>query len=294
MRVFVTGATGFIGSAIVQDLRAAGHEVLGMVRSDEGAAKLAALGVPAHWGELTDTGSLVAGAKACDGTIHTAFIHDFSRFAENIEVDRLAVQALVGALEGSGKPLAIASGTALAPLGQIATEQQAPRADAHRADAEAMVMQAAGAGVRGSIVRLAPTVHGAGDHGFVPMLIDVARRTGVAAYVGEGANRWPAVHRLDAARLFRLAVEQAPPGTRLHAAAEAGVPMRAIAETIADGLGMPARSLSGADAAAHFGWMAFFVGMDNPTSSAFTRELLGWAPEGPELLADLRAAGYFA
>jgi nucleoside-diphosphate-sugar epimerase len=294
MRVFVTGSTGFIGSATVNELLAAGHEVLGLVRSDEGAAKLAALGVPAHRGDLTDLGSLVAGAQACDGVIHTGFIHDFSRFAENIEVDRLAVQALVGALEGTGKPLAIASGTALAPLGQVAVEQQAPRADAHRADAEAMVMAAAGHGVRGSIVRLSPTVHGAGDHGFVPMLIGIARRTGVAAYVGDGANRWPAVHRLDAAKLFRLAVEQAPAGTRLHAAAEAGVPMRTIAETIGAGLGIPVHGLSRDEAAAHFGWMAFFVGMDNPTSSTFTRELLGWQPTGPELLADLRDAGYFA
>ncbi len=211
MRVFVTGSTGFIGSATVKELLAAGHEVLGLVRSDAGGASLVALGVPAHRGDLTDVGSLVAGAKACDGVTHTAFIHDFSRFAANIEVDRLAVQALVGALEGSGKPLAIASGTALAPLGQIAVEQQAPRADAHRADAEATVMAAAGRGVRGSIVRVSPTVHGAGEHGFVPMLIDLARRTGVAAYVGDGATRWPAVHRLDAARLFRLALEQAPP-----------------------------------------------------------------------------------
>jgi nucleoside-diphosphate-sugar epimerase len=293
MRVFVTGATGFIGSAIVPELRAAGHTVLGFARSDAAAETLARLGVEVQRGVLTDTDSLVAGARVCEGVIHTAFIHDFSRFEENVEIDRLAVEALAGALEGSGRPLVITSGTALVAAGRMITEHDPARPGAHRAASEELVLAAAARGVRGSVVRLPPSVHGAGDHGFVPMLIDLARRTGVAAFVGEGANRWPAVHRLDAARLFRLALEHAAPGTRLHAVAEEGVPMRAIAETIAAGLGVPARGLTEAEAAAHFGWMARFVGLDNPSSSAITRETFGWQPEGPELLADVRASGYF-
>ena len=294
MRVFVTGATGFIGSAIVNDLLAAGHEVLGLARNDANAASLAALGVPAHRGDLTDPDSLTEGARSCDGVIHTAFIHDFSRFAEVIETDRRAVEALAGALEGSGKPLVVTSGTVLLAPGRLGTEQDAPRPDAHRIDAERITMEAAGRGVRSSIVRPPPTVHGAGEQGFVPMLIALARSTGVAAYVGDGANLWPAVHRLDIARLYRLALERAAPGTRLHGVAEEGVPMRAIAETIGQGLGIPVRGLTREEAAAHFGWMAPFVGMDNPTSSAITRSTMGWQPTGPELLADMRDGGYFA
>jgi nucleoside-diphosphate-sugar epimerase len=293
MRVFVTGATGFIGSAIVGELLAAGHEVLGLVRSDASADTLARLGVGAHRGELSDTDSLVAGARACEGVIHTAFIHDFSQFDANVEIDRRAVAALAGALEGSGKPLVITSGTALLAPGHTGTEQDAPRPGAPRAASEAIVLAAAGRGVRGSIVRLPPSVHGAGDHGFVPALIGIARRTGVAAFVGDGANRWPAVHRLDAARLFWLALEQAAPGARLHGAAEDGIPMRAIAEAIGAGLGVPVRSLTEDEAATHFDWMARFVAIDNPTSSALTRSSLGWNPREPELLTDMRDSGYF-
>jgi nucleoside-diphosphate-sugar epimerase len=294
MRVFVTGATGFIGSAIVPELLAAGHEVLGLARNDTAANSLARAGVPVHRGELSDTESLVAGARACDGVIHTAFIHDFSQFEANVEIDRRAVEALVGALAGSGKPLVITSGTMMVAHGRPATEHDAPVSVAvPRAASEAMVLTAAGRNVRGSVVRLSPTVHGAGDHGFVPRLIAIARTTGVAAYVAEGTNRWPAVHRLDAARLYRLALEKAAPGTRLHGVAEEGVPMRAIAETIGASLGVPVRSLTVDEAAAHFGFLARFVATDNPTSSAFTRTSLGWHPEGPELLMDIRENGYF-
>jgi nucleoside-diphosphate-sugar epimerase len=295
MRVFVTGATGFIGSAIVQELIGAGHRVLGLVRSDEAAGALARLGVEAHRGDLSDIDSLGAGARACEGVIHTAFIHDFTQFAANVETDRRAVEALAGALEGSGKPLVIASGTLMVSSGRPATEQDAPPSlDAPRAASEAMVLAASGRGVRGSVVRLPPTVHGAGDHGFVPRLIAAAREKGVSPYVGAGANRWPAVHRLDAARVFRLALESAEAGTRVHAVAEEGVPMRAIAEAIGAGLGVPVRSLTPDEAPAHFDFLAMFVGTDNPTSSALTRSALGWRPQWPDLLTDMRDNGYFA
>jgi len=296
MRVFVTGATGFIGSAVVHELLAAGHRVLGLARSDEAAATLAGLGVDVQRGELADTDSLAAGARACDGVIHTAFIHDFSTYEANAETDRRALDALARALEGTGKPLVATSATAVIASGGIGTELDAPMVEGHgriRGASEA-VLSAAEHGVRVSVVRLSPSVHGAGDHGFVPMLIGFARRTGFAAYVGDGANRWPAVHRLDAARLFRLALEKAPAGSRLHGAAEEGVAMRAIAETIGAGLGLPVRSLTKDEARAHFGWMANFVAIDNPVSSAITRETMGWRPEQPGLLTDMREAGYFS
>ena len=292
MRVFVTGATGFIGSATVQDLIAAGHQVLGLARSDESAAALARLGGEAHRGDLTDLDSLVAGARACDGVIHTAFIHDFSQFMANIETDRRAVEAMTGALEGSNKPIAIASGTLMVAQGRLATEADGSLdPTAGRAAAETMVRGSKG--VRGSVVRLPPTVHGAGDHGFVPRLIAAARENGVSPYVGDGANRWPAVHRLDAARVFRLAVERGASGA-LHAVGEEGVPMRAIAETIGAGLGVPVRSIPQEEAFAHFDFLAMFIATDNPTSSAVTRSTLGWTPQGPDLLTDMRENGYFS
>jgi nucleoside-diphosphate-sugar epimerase len=279
-------------------LVAAGHTVLGLARSEAAADTLARLGIEAHRGELTNTESLAAAARASDGVIHTAFNHDWSTPRDvAAETDRRAVEAMAGALEGSGKPLVVTSGTlmlATLAAGRIGTEEDAPASAAiPRAASELAVQAAAGRGVRASVVRLSPTVHGAGDHGFVPRLIDIARRTGFSAYVGDGANRWPAVHRLDAARLFRLALEKAAPGARLHGAAEEGVPMRSIAQTIGTGLGVPVRSLPADEAPAHFDWLAPFVAVDNPTSSAVTRKSLGWRPQEPELLVDMREGGYF-
>lgn len=294
MRVFVTGATGFVGSATVQELLKAGHQVLGLARNDANVAALAQAGVEAHRGELSDPESLAAGARACDGVAHLGFIHDFSQFAANIETDRRAVAAMAGALEGSGKPLVIASGTLMVAHARPATEQDGPLdPEAGRAASETIVLAAAGRGVRGSVVRLSPTVHGAGDHGFVPRLVAAAREHGVSPFVGDGETRWPAVHRLDAARLFRLALERAEPGSRLHAAAEEGIAMRAIAETIGEGLGVPVRSITAEEAPAHFGFLAALVAMDNPTSSAHTRQTLGWDPREAGLLSDMRESGYF-
>lgn len=296
MRVFVTGATGFIGQAIVRELIAAGHAALGLARSDTAVEAVARMGAQAHRGDLSNLESLTAAALACDGVIHTAFIHDFSAYAAAAETDRRAVAALADALEGSRKPFVSTSGTALLAPGRTCTEDDAPAPDsaaAPRAASEAMVIAAAGRGVRASVVRLPPSVHGTDDHGFVPALIEIARRTRISAFVAEGANRWPAVHRLDAARLYRLALEHAKPGSCLHGVAEEGVTMRAIAEVIGERLGVPIRSLSEQEASAHFDWMARFVAIDNPASSILTRDTLGWRPQHPDLLADLRHGSYF-
>ena len=297
MRVFVTGATGFIGSATVTELLAAGHQVLGLARNDAAAQTLERLGAEVHRGELADLDSLAAGARAADGVLHLAFIHDFHNYAESIEADRRAIQAMTRALEGSGKPFVGTSGTLLFGSGRAGTEADSLPTEGHvhpRAAAEALVLGAATRGVRASLVRLAPTVHGRGDHGFIPFIIQRARQNGVAAYVGDGSNRWPAVHRLDAARLFRLALDKAVPGSRFHGVAEEGIPMRAIAETIGRGLGVPARGLPPDQVAAHFDWMAGFVAIDNPSTSAITRESLDWRPDGPGLLNDLREGGYLS
>lgn len=295
MRVFVTGATGFIGSAVAADLLAAGHSVLGLARNAESDRKLERAGVEPHRGDLTDLDALAAGAWACDGVAHLAFIHDFSRFQENIEIDRRAAAAMTDALQGSGKPFVLTSGAAFVAPGRIATEDDEP-ADptSGRAATEVAVLAAADRGVRASIVRLAPSVHDEGDYGFVPALIGIARDKGFAAYVGDGANRWPAVHRRDAARLFRLALEKAEPGTRLHGVAEEGIAMREIATAIGNGLGLPVRGISPDEADAHFDWIATFAQLDSPTSSAITRSALGWTPQGKGLLADMTDSGYFA
>ena len=295
MRLFVTGATGFIGSAVVHELREAGHGVLGLARNDKAAETLSQRNVEVRQGDLGDLDSLAEAARSCDGVIHLAFDHDFSRFQENIEADRKAVRAMIDALHGSNKPLVIASGVLLAS-GRTGTEIDAAdlgEGGAGRGATEALVIGAAERGVRGVVMRLAPSVHGEGDFGFVPQLIARARETGVAAYVGDGANRWPAVHRLDAARLFRLAVEGAAPGTVLHAVAEEGIPMRAIMETISQQLGLPLRSIAAAGAPAQFTWMARFVQIDKPTSSLLTRRIMSWTPQQKGLLADMREAGYF-
>lgn len=292
MRTFVTGATGFIGAAVVEELIGAGHHVVGLARSDASADALTRMGAQVHQGDLSDTDSLADGARAADGVIHLAFIHDFSRYEENAETDRLATAALADAMAGSGKPLVVTSGTAVLAPGRVGLETDPPTAQT-RAKSE-LVLSVAERGVRVSVVRLPPTVHGAGDHAFVPALIDLARRTGVSGYIGEGANRWPAVHRRDAARLFRLALETGAPGSRFHGAAEEGIPVRAIAEAIGEGLGVPIRSIPADAASAHFDWLAGFVGMDAPASSAITRETLDWDPREPDLLTDMRTSGYFA
>ncbi len=280
MRVFVTGATGFIGSVIVQDLIRAGHKVLGLARSDAGAASLAAAGAEVHRGDIEDLDSLRKGAAASDGVIHTAFIHDFSRFLEVCEADRRAIEALGEALAGSERHMVVTSGTGLgtAVLGQPSTEDHFDRNHPNpRAASEVAVEAVADRGVSVSVVRL-PQVHNTEKQGLVTPAIAVAREKGVAAYVGDGLNRWPAVHVLDAAPVYRLALEKGTTRARYHAVAEEGVSAREIAEAIGRGLKIPAVSLSPEEAASHFGWMAFFAGIDMPASSALTQQRLGWRP----------------
>jgi nucleoside-diphosphate-sugar epimerase len=292
MRVFVTGATGFIGSAIVKELLGAGHQVLGLARSDAGATALAATGAEVHRGSLEDLDSLKRGAAAAEGVIHTAFIHDFSDFAANANTDTLAIEAMATTLAGSDKPLIVTSGTLGLPPGRTGTEDDSPGGAVPR-KSEAAGLAAAAQGVRAMVVRLAPSVHGDGDHAFVPALIKLAREKGFAIYVGEGKNRWPAVHRLDAALLYRLALEQGTAGARFHGVADEGIPIRQLAEVIGRRLKVPAVSKTAEEAAALLGFIGHVLAMDGPASNALTQARLGWQPTRPGLIQDLEQGRYF-
>jgi nucleoside-diphosphate-sugar epimerase len=288
MRVFLTGATGFIGSAIIPELINAGHTVLGLARSDAGAKSLTDAGIEVHRGELEDLDSLKSGAAASDGVIHCGFIHDFSRFQENCEIDRRAIEAMGSVLLGSNRPLIITSGTGMAGKpGQLVTEDDRPAATIPRVASELAVDALAAQGVRTSVVRL-PQVHNTVKQGLVTYSIAVAREKGVSAYVGDGENRWPAVHRLDAATLYRLVLEKGAPGARYHPVAEEGVRNRDIAEAIGRGLKIPVISITREEAATHFGWLGMFASLDIPASSALTQRRLGWHPTPqPTMIEDL-------
>lgn len=292
MRVFVTGATGFIGSAIVQELLGAGHQVTGLVRSEASATLLKAAGATALRGNLEDLESLKKGAAEADGVIHTAFIHDFSNYVAAAETDKRAIEAIGTVLAGSNRPLIVTGGIlGVRNDGSLITEDD-PAPGFPRAS-EATALSLAEAGVKAAVIRLPPSVHDAGDYGFVPFLINTARRKGVSAYVGEGRNRWPAVHRLDAAHLFRLALEKAAVGSRYNGIGDEGIPVREIAEVIGRQLNLPVVSISPEEAVSHFDWMSRFIQFDSPATSAKTREQLGWQPTHSGLLDDLRAGHYF-
>ena len=306
MRIFVTGASGWIGSAVVPELIGAGHQVVGLARSDASAAALTAAGAEVLRGSIDDLDQLQAAAKASDGVIHLAFKHDLAfsgDFQGAADADRRAVEAFGEALAGSDKPLLIASGLLGVTPGQVATEQDGHGAHAAvaafgggpqaRWETAEFTLSLASRGVRSSIVRLAPTNHGDGDNGFMATLVGIARERGVSGYIGDGNNRWPAVHRLDSARLFRLGLEEVPAGTTLHAAAEEGVSIREIAEVIGRHLDVPVLSVAPEDAGEHFTWLSGFLGLDAPASSAWTRELLGWQATQPGLIDDLEQGHYF-
>ncbi|MGP9022993.1 SDR family oxidoreductase [Streptomyces sp. BR1] len=307
MRIFVTGASGWIGSAVVPELIAAGHDVVGLARSDASAAVVTAAGAEVHRGTLDDLDGLRKAAAASDGVIHLAFKHDIAftgDFAGALQADRRAVEAFGEALAGSDRPFVLASGMAGLVPGRVNTERDGHDIDPYdtvhiaagpegrRAIAE-LTLSLASRGIRTSILRLPPTVYGAGDAGFMATLVDVARSKGVSGYVGDGSARWPTVHRLDAAHLFRLALENAPAGSTLHPVTDEGVPLRAVAEVIGRHLDVPVVSIAPEDAVAHFGWLGDFLAYDCPASSTLTRELMGWQPTRPGLIDDLEKGHYF-
>jgi nucleoside-diphosphate-sugar epimerase len=306
MRVFVTGASGWIGSAVVPELIGAGHQVVGLARSDAAAAALTAARVDVQRGDLDDLDALRSATDASDGVIHLAFKHDLAfsgDFQGAADADRRAVEAFAEVLAGSDRPFVLASGLLGLEPGRVATEQDGHGSHAAvaafgggpqaRWETAEFTLGLASQGVRSSIVRLPPTNHGDGDNGFIATLVAIAREKGASGYIGDGANRWPAVHRLDSARLFRLAVENAPAGSTLHAVADEGVPIRDVAEVIARHLDVPLISVAPEDAGEHFTWLGGFIGLDAPASSTLTRELLGWEPTQPGLIADLDAGHYF-
>ncbi|KAK5055955.1 hypothetical protein LTR84_012505 [Exophiala bonariae] len=295
MRVFVTGATGYIGRAVVKELLNAGHSVLGLTRSDKGAESLLAAGAEVQRGSLEDPDSLKEGAVASDGVIHLAFDHDFSNYVGNCMKDRVAIEAIGTALEGTGRPFIITAGTLPLPLGQVCTEDFAlelERPTAIRGVAENIALSFVSKGVRVSVIRLPPTNHGPGDKGFIAAIVKVAQSTGVSAYPGEGLNRWPAIHYLDTAKIFLLAFEQATAGSIFHAVAEEGIPMKDIAQAIGKKLNIPTGSKTGEEVAAHFGWLALAIDADNPVSSAKTRRQLGWVPTHASLVEDIENGCY--
>jgi len=296
MKVFVTGATGYIGSVLVPELINAGHSVLGLARSDAGAAKLVAAGAEVHRGSLEDLESLKTGAATSDGVIHAGFPHDFSDYEGCCKKDFNAIDTMGNVLAGTDKPLVITSGTLVCKLGELATEDVKQVVDnplKMRLASEEKALEFANKGVRVSVIRLPPTVHSEGDKGFTPAIITAARTKGVSAYIGDGSNRWPSVHRFDAASLFRLALEKAPAGSIYHGVADEGVPLREMAEVIGRHLNVPVASKSAEEAGQHFGWVVMVVGLDNPTSSALTQKQLGWKPAQPGLLQDLEQGHYF-
>ncbi|MCQ4087437.1 SDR family oxidoreductase [Saccharibacillus sp. JS10] len=291
MKVFVTGATGFIGTAVVRELLDAGHEVVGLARSEKGAEALELAGAKVCRGSIEDLDILREAAKEADGVIHLAYIHDFSDRQGAERADRSATDAIGEALQGTNKPFVLTSGVLMLEQGRLNTEAD-PAVRTGRY-AEAAVSELAARGIRSSVVRLAPTVHGEHDYGFARALVQIARDKGFSAYVGEGGNHWPAIHRLDAARLFRLALESAPAGSRLHGIAEEGVPFREIAEAISRRSDLPARSIAPEEASTHFGWLNFAASGDCRASSEQTQTLLDWQPKHPPLLDDLKSNYYF-
>jgi nucleoside-diphosphate-sugar epimerase len=295
MRVFVTGASGFVGSAVVKELLRAGHQVLGLVRSENAAETLIKAGAEAHHGNLDDLESIKKGAAQCDAVIHTAFNHDFSRYKENCENDRKVIGALGEALAGSGNPLVITSGIGVLKYNRLLTENDPPQGSnvMPRAATEEAAAVVAAQGINTYIVRLPVTVHDKGDHGFIPLVINLAKEKGTSVYIGEGHNRWPAVHRLDAAVVYRLIVEKQPEQKVFHAVAEEGIPFRQIATAIGQELQIPVVSKDGQDAEAHFGWFKHFAAIDCAASSDQTRKSLGWEPSQPGLFDDLVPGVYF-